>query len=37
MYDTEIFFKEVCCKMSERKMLIEELDSKRRYKKSKIV
>jgi len=37
MYDTEVFFKELCCKMSERKMLIEELDKKRRYRKSKTV
>jgi|LGVE01.1.fsa_nt_gb hypothetical protein len=32
MYDTEVLFKEICCRMSERKMLIEELDNKRRYK-----
>ena len=33
MNDIEIFLIEVCCKMKEKIMLVEELENKRRYKK----
>ncbi len=34
MYDMELLFKEICCRANERKLLIEELDDKRRYIKN---
>ena len=36
MYGIEVYFNNVCCRMSERKMLIEEQDNKRRYKKNRL-
>lgn len=35
MYDTELFFREICCRMSERTIIVEELEKKRRYIKNK--
>ena len=35
MYDIELFFNEVCCRIKEKAMLVEELENKRRYKKNR--
>ncbi len=33
MYDTEIFFKKICSKMSDRKTLLEESENRRKFRK----